>query len=229
MSLSSPLDNGLFHERTPFPQLPAPDQNTDRRQTQRQRQESQQRTRPPKAQVGVHALRGHGQEGREEVFSQHDRGHRTSCVLGVRVDHVVCDGQDDDVDAVAHHRQPDRRTYPRHVRERGPSIDEHATRDTDETAHDTHVQPCLGDRRPRDLAVSLDRGEIEPRGYQHAGPADEFADDDGGLDVAGLRGGHAVQGGKDLLDGLCEQVDGADHEGRPEREDEEHGFREEHP
>lgn len=54
--------------------------------------------------------------------------------------------------------------------------------------------------------------------------AEAFADEEGGLDVAGLRGGEVVVCGEDLGDGLGGHEDEAEGEGGPGREEEDDGF-----
>lgn len=91
----------LPRPRTPLPDLLAPIKEHPRNRTHHDTQKRQQRTRPLQAQVLVHLFGEEREPCADEVAHEDDARQRARAVRLVRVDDVVEDGEDDDVDARA--------------------------------------------------------------------------------------------------------------------------------
>ena len=101
----------------------------ERDRNQRDGQERQQRTRPLQPQFVVHLRREQREPGADDVADEDDPRQRAGAVGLVRVDDVVEDREDHDVDAEAEEDGADHGHEPVHGRERRPAEPEQRQRD----------------------------------------------------------------------------------------------------
>lgn len=217
-----------LHEPAARPNLLPPDEKRNRGSGQYRRNNGQNRTGDRKPERRVHALRGQGQQPDKCVLAQHNGADGAARVHGVGVDDIMANSDNDGRRARADHDEADDGRAPGDVGERRPRVHEHAAGDADEAAQHGRVQPGLGDGRAGRLGVAPGRAVVPVVRGQAEEPAEDLADDEGGLDVAGADGVPAVQAGEDELDRLREEVDDAEAEGGPQRHDDEDGLVEEH-